>query len=399
VIVGGVDVTPFGKKNEFVSAFVTRSRLMGVLVVYIHWRIDSERKSANPGDNFHQFFYIETTEVGIESYRSFVGDDAISMLEAEQAMLGGLGAKKVDISQREAFLLIQQYAKLNEKYGEALPEYLDQYDFILSENLNATPEEMLDLLRKTCEKLENNNQLINYFLMRYFAGDTDIVNLLMQHALSDDLSPETWSATLCMNKIEARENAPDDISFICESLIETDTEHRIVISELRLQGEMIDSFDIISDFPISNAETAMKLERPEFITVYETFTEVDDVRDFLDKKYPAALKKDTEVGKLYLNFNENNHHLKESLYRLNDDVKGMLYVTDEGQLIVAAYSLSRIRILEQDTQTFPFGRKLLPVAKYEFREDLFYDFVRSDSGDFVRFVEYLCDFDPENDKD
>jgi hypothetical protein len=235
--------------------------------------------------------------------------------------------------------------------------------------------------------------------MRYFAGDEGVLGLLTNIDLPANLSEEGYAAMLCLNQIERRESENEAVSFICESLIETETDHRIIVSELKLADGRVASFDIISDFPISNAETAMKLERPEFITVYETFMDADDIRDFLDKRYPAALKKDTDAGKLYLNFNETNHHLSEPLYRLNDDVKGMLYITDEDQLILAAYSLPQIHRLEREAQAFPFGRQLLPIAKYEFREDVFYDFVQGDSGNFVHFVEYLCDFDPKNDSD
>jgi hypothetical protein len=395
---GGIDAAPVKNQNEFVSAFVTNSRLMGVLVVYIRWRVGTGKRGKN-AEVFHQFFYIETTEIGIEAYQGINENDEADMLEIEQAMIGGLGAKKIDISKREAFLLIQQYARLNEKYGEELPPPIAEYEFILNARLDASSNEETELLLKTCEPIKNRNQLIHYFLMRYFAGDESVLGQLADIEFPANLSEESYAATLCQNRIEKRENGDEEVSFICESLIETETDHRIIISELTLADERIASFDIISDFPISNAETAMKLERPEFITVYEAFLDADDIQDFLDKEYPAALKRETNAGKLYLSFNETNHHLQESLYRLNDDVKGMLYITDEDQLILAAYSLPQIHQLEREAQAFPFGRQLLPIAKYEFREDVFYDFVQGDSGNFVHFVEYLCDFDPDNDSD
>jgi hypothetical protein len=89
--------------------------------------------------------------------------------------------------------------------------------------------------------------------------------------------------------------------------------------------------------------------------------------------------------------------LKKPVYRLNDDIKGMIYVTDEGQLILAAYSLSQIHRLERGIQSLPFGRKLLALAKYEFKEDMFYDFVSNGTGDFVSYVEEVCEFEPEED--
>jgi hypothetical protein len=88
--------------------------------------------------------------------------------------------------------------------------------------------------------------------------------------------------------------------------------------------------------------------------------------------------------------------MKRSVYRLNDDVKGMIYVTDDAQLILAAYSLPLIHRLERESQSWPFCRQLLPVAKYEFKEDIFYDFVRADIGDFIHYVNDICDFDPED---
>ncbi|MDR2486967.1 MAG: hypothetical protein LBD12_03300, partial [Clostridiales Family XIII bacterium] len=157
-------------------------------------------------------------------------------------------------------------------------------------------------------------------------------------------------------------------------------------------------FRIISDFQISNAETAMKLERPEFITVYDVFIDPETLMDFLDEHYPAAMRRDTEAGRLYLSFHTNNDHVRKDFYRLNDDVSGMVYVTDEAQLILGTYSLAEIHKLERDLQHWPFGRQLLPIAKYEFKEDVLYDFLGTDLGDFVNYVETLCEFDPDGER-
>jgi hypothetical protein len=361
---------------------------MGVLVIYIHWKIDAE--------SFHQFFYIEITETGIESYRSLLGDDALHMMEIEQTMLGGLGSVKVDISEREAVLLIQEYAALNRKYGEELPGGLDEYAFILNRKMDVSENEVHALFAKTCIRLENENQLINYFLMRYFSGDGAAVEYLSDGRIDREISVSKYQDTLCLNTIEVRKNLYDEVTYLCESLVESDTEHRLIISELALGGGFVTAFDIISSFSISPAETAMKLERPEFITVYDILADTDRVLDFLDDKYQNALKRDTDEGRLYLRFNENNDHLKQLVYRLNDDIKGMLYVTDEGQLILAAYSLTQIQRLERSAQTWPFAREIMIIAKYEFKEDVFYDFIKSDGGDFVRYVEEICEFGPED---
>jgi hypothetical protein len=134
------------------------------------------------------------------------------------------------------------------------------------------------------------------------------------------------------------------------------------------------------------------------MTVYEILSDVDHIMELFDAQYPAAMKRDTGAGRLYLNFNDNNNHVKRRLYRLNDDIQGMIYVTEEGQISLGAYSLNLIHRLEKVVQSHACREQLLPIAKYEFKEDVFYDFVESDCGDFIHFIEYLCDFDPEPDE-
>jgi hypothetical protein len=179
-------------------------------------------------------------------------------------------------------------------------------------------------------------------------------------------------------------------------LVETGTDHRIVVSEISIEGGFVASFDIISSFPITTAETAMKLERPEFITVYDVFMDTKTLLGFLDEKYPSALKRDTDAGRLYMRFSESNDHLKASVYRLNDDVEGMIYVSDEGQLVLAAYALLQVIRLERYAQEWPLAGNLAIIAKYEFKEDVFYDFIKNDGENFVRFVEEICEFEPED---
>jgi hypothetical protein len=398
VIIGGADPTPKKDKKVFASAYATDSRLMGVLVVYIKWVIMPAGDEGAVPDYLHQFFYIETQEIGIESYKSVRGDDAMAMLEAEQTMLGGLGSTKVDLSEREVCLILQRYANINKKYNEALPKDEAEYRFFLDRDLGADELEFDLLFPRICTPLTSDNEVINYFLMRHFAGDEDAVRYLTDFELPPELKTSHYDDTLCLNKIREHisEDADRQISYVSESLIEAGSEHRIIVSESTVTNGRVSSFSIISDFQISNAETAMKLERPEFITVYDIFLDPDMVTEYMDDHYPATMKRDTDAGRLYLRFNENNDHVKGALYRLNDDVNGMFYVTEEAQLILAAYSLVQIHRLEREIQTWPFGRQLLPIAKYEFKEDIFYDFLSADSGDFVQYVEYLCDIDPDD---
>jgi len=410
VIIGGAEGSPAVTNREFISAYATNSRLMGVFVVCIHWEQQAPSGayggasapavlSAGEPSELHQFFYIETTEVGIESYKSVWGDTALHLMKVEQSMIGGLGAVKIDLTEREARLLVREYATYNRKFGERLPEGESEYSFILDEPIDEPSERESEiLLAKICSAPENDYDLINYFLMRYYASDADAVRYLTEQDYVTEQAPTSWNSadTLCLNKIRIYTGEDRGVSYICESLIENGTSHRIIVSEISVNGSRVALFKIINDFAISDAETAMKLERPEFITVYELFSDPDKAIEYLDERYLAAMQRDTEAGRLYLRFNDNNDHMKNTVYRLNDDVKGMIYVTDEAQLVLAAYALPLIHRLEREAQSWPFCRQLLPVAKYEFKEDIFYDFVRADTGDFIHYVNDICDFDPDD---
>lgn len=58
VIEGGLAATIDKYDKFFVSAYVTDTRLMGVLAVYARWKL----YDTADGTDFHQFFYIDCRE-------------------------------------------------------------------------------------------------------------------------------------------------------------------------------------------------------------------------------------------------------------------------------------------------------------------------------------------------
>lgn len=392
VIKGGSEINISNAEKKFISAFVTNTRLMGVLVVCIHWQLIGK----NDSKSLHQFFYIETTEIGLESYMSVYGNNPKALLNAEQALAGGLGGEKVGLTENEACLLIQQYAEMTENFGEKLPGGLEEYEFILEMELAHTEQEDKALFKKTCVGITNVDQLINYFLIRYSSSDFVAADYLCYKPVARDIIPNSKNQILCINKIEKQIDENQNQSFLCESLIEDQMQYRILVTEIRLAGKLIASFEKISDFVITTPEAAMKLARPEYVTVYEIMDNRELVLESLEEMYPASLKKTTDTGKMFLMFKNTNDHLKESLYRLNDDVKGIMFVTDEDQLVVAGYTLPQIHKLENELQYSAFGNIVVAIAKYEFKESILYDFMQSSTGDFLHYMEYVSDYDPDN---
>lgn len=392
VIKGGPAYSINDAPKKFISAFVTNTRLMGVLVVYIHWQLNNDTTPSS----LHQFFYIEITEAGIETYRSVYGNNQKSLIEIELSMMGGLGGEKIGLTEKESYILIQKYASMTKDFGENLPTGIEEYGFLLDKEVEYTQAEENALFKKTCANITSAEQLINYFLIRYVSADFKATDFLSYKPLERDIIPSSPSQILCLNKIEIHKDGNQNISYMCESLIEDNMQYRILVSELKLAGKLIASFENISDFPVSTAEAAMKLARPEFITVFEIMEGLESVRETISEMYPAALQKSTEMGSVFILFKNNNNHLKESFYRLNDDVKGIVYVTDEDQLVVVSYSLAQIQKFENEVQYSYFGNQIVALAKYEFKESIFYDFMQSSTGDFLHYMEYVSDYDPDD---
>ena len=377
-------------EKEFVSATITDTRLMGATAMYIHWRL----LNCPDAENLHQFFYFDDEEFGFETYRSVWGEDEDEVLVMEQALMGGLGGKKKELTQKQALYMVCKYAARNIQYALPLPEGESEYSFILNDPPVLTDAEKTSLLAKICTTLKSDYHVINYYLMRCFGRDEEGAGFLVKeepYALvkSDAVAlkwvPNKLPATFCRNIIEESE----DLSYLCESLIETDKKYTIVITRLQVEDLKVTDCQLISTMDISPAEAAMMLSRPEYVSVYEIIV---DPEEFDEKSWDLSLSTMVTIhdnGKLFLSFNTNNNHVNKQVFRLSDDVYGLYFVTDFGQLILSASTLKNIQSMENKILKSPLGHILIPGSKFEFKEPVLYEFIQSDFDDFDEFVEYL----------
>ena len=105
-------------RKEFVSAYVTNTRLMGVIGMHIHFKLPDNEML----DDFHQFFYFDAEEYGFETYRSVVGNDQDKIKEIEGSLIGGLGGEKVSLNFEEAKAILHEYVLFNVTRNLPLPE-------------------------------------------------------------------------------------------------------------------------------------------------------------------------------------------------------------------------------------------------------------------------------------
>ena len=388
VIEGGLSSSMEKREKFFISAYVTNTRLMGVLAVYIRWKI-----SDPAGDSdLHQFFYIDCEEMGLETYRSVDGSSTDEINMVEQALVGGLGAKKVDITQRQARGILSHYKIFNQRHNLPLPKKQQEYGFLIEPETILSPNEWKLLMTQICGEIRSDYQAVNYFLMRCFGRDYEGAAYLTEGDVPLDLYDDYKRATFCKNVVDRERSFEDGaVSYLCESLIEMNNAYETVISKIVVRDLKVVGFEHCSGFSVSPAEAAMMLAKPEFVTVYEVLLSDEDMENNIGE---LTINLNTvmsthENGRLFMAFKQNNSHVGDRIFLLSNDVKGIYFLTDFGQLIVAAYSLQGIRHLESKLKVSPLAPFLMTTAKYEFKEPVLFEFIQSDFEDFEDFLDYI----------
>lgn len=379
VLRGGLLDSAATSRKTFVSAYITNTRLMGVVGMYMHFRLPDNQTLGE----LHQFFYFDSEEFGFENYQSVLGRNPMRLSEIENSLIGGLGGEKVQVTLREACYLLQEYVRFNKKHQIPLPEGLTEYGFLLEQEVFLSEPEHYILINKQCTSVENSYEAINYFLMRVIGKDFEAAGYLACKDLNMNLFPEHPAGAFCKNTIEREDDAD---TYLCESLLEFSGNYYISVTEVALTGLMVSRFERISLFRVSPAEAAMTLARSEFISVYEMLIDPSTFPPASTEKSAAAMVTFHDNGVLYMIFHPNNKHVAKREYRLNEDVLGMYFITTSGQLLAAAYSLEEIKLLEKDLSESSIGHSLIPIGRYEFQEAVLYEFIQSGFGSFEDFV-------------
>ncbi len=385
VIQGGANNAIAIGEHKFVSAYVTDTRLMGVLGLHIHWTIESPTFYSD----FHQFFYFDAEEFGLETYRSVMGNDSFEITLIEKTLIDGLGGEKRNLNEREARYLVQQFVTATLALNVDPSEPQSEYAFLLETPIVFSAKETTSIAGKLCTPMKTSYQVVHYYLMRTFGNDTEgAAYLLAEDAQIEEISEKKLS-TLCRNTIEEFINLDGSLSYLSESLIETDNSYKMVLSEIKLADQKVYFAKKRSSFPVSSAEVAMLLNRPEFVTLFEILVDPDEFENEFSVFTAGAMQTTHDNGRLYLEFNRNNDHVARRVFRLNEDVHGLYYISDFGQLIIAAYTKEEIRDLESRLHKSAINLMIIPTAKYEFKEPVLYEFIQSDFDDFNEFIESL----------
>lgn len=430
ILAGGQKLKISEVNRHFISAYVTDTRLMGVLAVYAHWHLDTLKESepgkgnaASDMDNgsassdpvtwgtLHQFFYIDCEETGLETYYEIRVNDTKKVEEREQTMIGGLGASKIDLSETELRQLMCRYRVFNLQRGLPMPTGLDNYGFLFTPNMTPDPGQQQALMERICTKIFSVYQLINYFLMRCFGQDHEGARFLaLDDTVPVDLYDRYVRATFCRNVIDRkpseqtpgadkRTSARDSTcgsplpqtetrEYLCESLVEMDGRYEVIVSHVLVRDRKIAGLEYCSGFPVSTSEAALILRKTEYVNVYELLLSEEELEENIDEfsvGFHATMTR-CENGLLFMAYRPNNGHVNRPEFQLNNDVAGVYFLSDGGQLITAAYSVEDAGYLGMTLKKSVLAPYLLPHGKYKFIEPVLFEFIH---GDIERFETFL----------
>ena len=439
IVLDGGRSLPVSKMHRvYLDGYVTDTRLMGVLAVCARWEIVSptaDRDDPDSWEELSQFIYIDCEEAGFETYQQIRGYDDPEADRIEEALVCGLGGRKVELTERQLRLLIQNWSRFNQEHDLPMPPGIQDYGFLLDPAVEADDAEQYDLMQMICAPIRSDLEAVNYFLMRCFgrdhegarhladpaalATDDDPAALdaepdqpLREHPgapkpLRLDLYDRFECATFCRNAIDRCGEFDDGaVQYRCESLIEMDGIYETIISLVTVLNRKVVALEHCSSLPVTDTEAAMILKKTEYITVYEIFLSDDDLDANLDEFTLGfhTTMSEYENGLLFMSFRPTNDHVNRALFVLSNDVRGMYFLTNNHQLILCAYNAADLHYLERTVAGsvlapyfIPSGHyKFIPgggyrpdTGHYEFREPVLYEFMQSDFEHFEDFLQTL----------
>ncbi len=396
------------RKYQYEAGFSTDTRLMGVIGLELSWTVtggyEDPEENALP-ESFRQIFYLDCEAGFIDTYHECYGPEDYHFHRERSRLISALGGSLVPLTEKEARFLIQSYSGIKGSRTR-LPEGASNYTFLLFPEQTLNQKEYDLLSSRICSEISTPNFAVNYYLMRcasldergcaFMHGnvrfpDPDRIRPSdMPFPLRDRIFDQ--SSTLCLNKISHSHDEPDH--YQCEALTERQEEGYFITNcELMISDKplRINHAEVISEFHITDIEAAMILKRPEFISVCR----VNYIDDFFWKSFSAFTATFTETiydgGKLYIRYRNHNRHAGNSIYRINDDMESLYYLTESNQIIIMGYDSNTASLAEFHLLSALLHCEIYTENRYEFPEPVLYEFVNSGFDDFNEFLDFITD--------
>jgi hypothetical protein len=356
------DINVFKKKIKIEKAYVTNTRLMGVVGIIIYYK------------DFTDIYHLDFEEYGIDGFNRVKSNDVIELNKEISKIIGGLGGKLKKINEDQAIFLLKKACKISTDFINLFPILDDSYEDLLNKTLVLSEKDKEILYSRMCVNIDSDEALINYYIMRKVGKDKIYRNLELKE-INFELTDKPQ--TLLKNSIKKISKN----KFRTETLIDYTNSYLLITTTITVEGGKILTADVIETLEITSTEAAFILNKKEYIIIYyysdKSFEEV-----FYNDHF-KLMKKSYGQGNLYTEYNKNNNHVDSNVYFLNDDMYGIYYFTNNNQLIVASFEEDNIDEIIQRLKKY---EDLKLNNEFVVDQSLIYSFITSKYNNFYNFL-------------
>ncbi|KAB3537262.1 hypothetical protein F8154_02920 [Alkaliphilus pronyensis] len=378
IIKGGKENTI---KQSFEGAVATRTRLMGVIALKIHWVREDKL-------NYFQWFLFDSEEHGIYDYEDMLTNNVIKSAEITQRFMGHLGGEIVNINEEEAMYLIQYYGYQNLIHKKDLPSFYS-YSFTLKKEVQLSSEKLDILNKKIYEEISSYIELIHYFIMRKVGNDIDGAEyLLSKDTINYDYKPTEGAAVLLKNEIRILESDGINSTYICKSVVDRNEDYKIIHSKILINEEELSivNAEVIEIITVSPEEVAYEIKNTEYIKTYELQQHSEKLIASLEHLNKNALQYNFKQGKMYVEFRKNNQHVKRKTFYIGGDILAIYFLNHFNQFIVCYYDEGDYAIIEKSLMTIPVRKILKELRGIKLKGSIIYEYAEAKETDFCQYI-------------
>lgn len=353
---------------EFEKAMITKSRLMGSVGLYIRWR-----KGKDTAD---QFFLLDAEEDGIADYIGLENADETAVNSELNRLMGGLGAETESLTESETKTLLFNYGKINLRGPLTFPEPFKEYEKLLKKD---TSLNMRELFMKTCTDISTDIEFINYMTMRLIAQDDEALSYFCSD--SGILFPRISEKPASLLKNNVVRVSKD--RYFSNAVFEDDKGYyrvKIGFTVMYEPAFTIRSILIADKQRIPDSIIKSEIARPEYIANFRILA--DNVAKHLMMLMPMLYKVNFDSGIMFTRFKIDNDHVKQTEYRISDDLEGIYYLNDR-ELLFAAFDE---KSYQEGIIALKESEKIKLINEFIFPYPVIYDFAQSDYENFSKFL-------------
>ena len=379
-IIRGGKVNP-KSAHTFYSAIATRTRLMGVIALKVHW-LTTENK------NFVQWFLLDAEEHGIYDYASILTSNANELDLYTDRFMGSLGGSKVSVSEEDVIYLIKNFGRMNLKFNQPLPPPSFEHNFIIKRKNQLSIQGQEALTAKIYEKIESSIQLVNFFLMRVVSNDLSGSRYLFcGEKLNIKIVDK--ASILLKNTVKLIEENSDRALYSTKSIIDSDSGYINVVTLVetkKVEDEFrVKSVKVVDKFEIPYELIYKEIIKQEHILVYRIGSCDALERELLVIK-PKLLKYEFLNGLMFVEYRKNNDHVKNEEYYLGADLLAIYFITDFDEFIICYYDENDMNELQYLLNNIMSKGMLSKIKETVVEGSVIYQYAQNLNEDFMTFI-------------